>query len=112
MRRLFLGLFAAAMMLSLSGCVLVGFRAPFSPPIGWLYSDYRAPLMTDQSGLILGPKKGVATTQTVLGMVTTGDASLETAAKSAGITKINYADYHLVNILGVIATVEVAVYGE
>jgi hypothetical protein len=45
-------------------------------------------------------------------LVATGDASIEAAAKSAGITKIHHVDYHSKNILGIIGTFTVMVYGE
>ena len=84
-----------------------------TPALGILYTDVKAPVtatgntLTDENMLV-----GTATAQSVLGLVATGDASIATAAKSAGITKIHHVDYHSTNILGIVATYTVIVYGE
>ena len=47
-----------------------------------------------------------------LGLIAVGDASIRTAANSAGITKIHHVDYHTTNMLGIVARITVTVYGE
>ena len=59
-----------------------------------------------------GTKVGSAKATSYLGWIAMGDASIEAAAKSAGITKIHHVDEHSTNILGIIATYTVLVYGE
>ena len=59
-----------------------------------------------------GTKVGTATATNILGWVLTGDASVETAAKSAGITKISHIDREHSSILGIYGTYKVIVYGE
>ncbi|MFA8449278.1 MAG: TRL-like family protein [Bacteroidales bacterium] len=81
-----------------------------SPAIGLIYSDVKAPLLaTSNEG---SSKVGKATVQSILGAVAMGDASIEAAAKEAGIKKIHHVDYHSKSIIGIIATYEVYVYGE
>ena len=41
-----------------------------------------------------------------------GDASIHTAARRARITKIHHSDYRHENILGLISTFTITVYGE
>ncbi|WP_308762193.1 TRL-like family protein [uncultured Bacteroides sp.] len=59
-----------------------------------------------------GTKVGTATATNILGWVLTGDASVETAAKSAGIKKISHVDRENMSILGIYGTYKVIVYGE
>lgn len=81
-----------------------------APLTGFLYTDVKAPMaVTSNEG---STKVGTAKAQTILGLVATGDASIEAAAKSAGITKIHHVDYEANSILGVIASFTVVVYGE
>lgn len=94
----------AAFMLSSCGAAVM------TPAAGYLYTDVKAPLTaTSNSG---SGKVGSGEIASILGIVATGDASIESAAKSAGITKIHHVDYHTKNILGVYATWTVFVYGE
>lgn len=98
-------LFVGGVTLLLSSCAV-----PKSPLTGFLYTDIKAPLTaTSNSG---SSKVGSATAQSILGIVATGDASIDAAAKSAGITKIHHVDEHSKSILGIIATYKVYVYGE
>ena len=41
-----------------------------------------------------------------------GDASIKTAARRAGITRVQFADYELCSILGIVSFLTVYVYGE
>jgi hypothetical protein len=89
----------------LSSCAMVK-----SPLFGTLYLDVKAPhSATSNSG---SSKVGTAEAQSILGLVATGDASIDAAAKSAGITKIHHIDEHSTNILGIIAKYKIYVYGE
>lgn len=105
MKKLFFAFCAGATLL-LSSCAGVG----SAPLMGGLYADLKAPVaVTSNSG---SSKVGTAQATSILGLVATGDASVETAAKSAGITKIHHVDQHVTNILGVYATYTISVYGE
>jgi TRL-like protein family len=94
-----------ASALLFSSCAMV--KSPLS---GFLYTDMKAPFaITDAEG---SSKVGTAKATSILGWIATGDASIEAAAKSAGITKIHHVDEHVTNILGFFATYTVVVYGE
>jgi len=81
-----------------------------SPLTGFMYTDVKAPLaVTSNQG---SSKVGSAEAQSILGIVATGDASIDAAARAGGITKIHHVDYHATSILGIIATFKVVVYGE
>ena len=102
MKKLF-GIFILASLLS--SCAYVA-----APATGVLYTDVKAPLaVTSNSG---SSKVGTGEVTSILGIVATGDASIESAAKSAGITKIHHVDYEAMSILGLYAKYTVVVYGE
>jgi len=90
----------------ISGCAAYG----VSPVTGFLYTDVKAPVTatsnTDAS------KVGTSTATSIFGLIATGDASIQTAARDAGITRIHHVDFHTTSILGIYATFTVYVYGE
>ena len=106
MRGVLLLLLAVGLCAGAAGC----YTAPVMPPSGWVYSQVRAPLDTDLARTSLG-KSGEASTTCILGMVATGDCSVQAAAKSAGLTTVNHADYEYYNVLGVYQRFTVRVYG-
>ena len=57
-------------------------------------------------------KVGTATVKGYVGLVALGDASIEAAARSAGITRINHVDYESKSILGLYNVYTVIVYGD
>ena len=91
--------------LFLSSCAVV--RAPMS---GSIYTDMKAPLTATSNPV--GSKVGSSEALGILGIVATGDASIQAAAKKAGITKISHVDYKAYSILGLFARYTVYVYGE
>lgn len=97
-----MGLVVAALM---SNCAMV--KTPLS---GFLYTNVKSPVaVTSNSN---SSKVGSAQASSILGWVATGDASIEAAAKSAGINKIHHVDEEGTSILGFYATYKVYVYGE
>ncbi len=82
---------------------------------GFLYQDTKAPMPQVS---YFGPstssaaKKGEASYSSILGILVTGDASLKEAMERGGITKVHHIDHQVTNILGIIATYKVIVYGE
>ena len=89
----------------MSSCAMV--KTPLS---GYLYSSVKSPVaVTSNSG---SSKVGTAQASSILGWVATGDASIQAAAKNAGITKISYIDEEGTSILGFYATYKIYVYGE
>ncbi|MCC8034924.1 MAG: TRL-like family protein [Rikenellaceae bacterium] len=81
-----------------------------SPVTGFVYMDVKAPEAVTANGN--SSKVGTAKVQSILGIVATGDASIEAAATSAGISKIHHIDYVAKNILGIVASYTIYVYGE
>lgn len=99
------------LMVVFSGCA--GFiQAPFIPGYGALYASYKAPLNVELDGTKLGTKTGTASAENILGLIATGDASIQAAAAAGNIKTINHADYELQNILGVYSKTTVIVYGD
>lgn len=96
---------AAVAAVMLSSCAMV--KSPLSAT---LYMDVKGPVaVTSNTG---SSKVGSATATGILGLIATGDASIDAAAKKGGITKIHHVDEHATSILGIIAKYEVIVYGE
>jgi len=101
---------AAFALTSMTGC-----GAYIAMGGGLLYQDTKAPLAAVS---YYGPntssvsKVGEASMSSILGLITTGDASIKRAMEVSGITKIHHIDTQMTNILGIIATYKVIVYGE
>lgn len=66
----------------------------------------------DVTGNKMAQKVGRSSAVAYLGLVATGDASYQAAAKNAGITKISHVDKRNYTILGIYTTYETIVYGE
>lgn len=100
-----------AAVLVLSGCA--GFvRAPISPGMGLVFSDYKMPLDSGFGDRKVTEKVGKATTENILGVVVVGDSSIEAAAAEGNITTIHHVDYHFWNILGIYSKFTTLVYGD
>lgn len=100
------------LVLLVGAFMLVGCAGPYSP--GWIVSDYEFPASSpdDATGLQLGSKAGTSQMVNYLGWVAIGDASIQAAAKSAGISKVKTVDVHYNSILGIINTTTTKVTGE
>lgn len=88
------------------------YQAPVVPGKGCLFADVSAPMDLDVEKSGLGTKSGEAKSKNVLGLISTGDCSIQTAAKNGGITDIRHVDYKFTNILGVYAEFTTVVHGE
>lgn len=82
-----------------------------SYPLGVIFTEVKEPVAVGDQP-ITGTKVGKAMSTSVLGIVATGDASITTAARNGGITKISHVDYEVRNILGVVGEYTTVVYGE
>lgn len=81
-----------------------------TPITGGAYTNVKDGLLvTGNSG---SSKVGTAEAVGYLGLVALGDASIQAAAKSAGITKIHHVDYEAKSILGIVNNYTIFVYGE
>ena len=87
MKKLFAFAFAAMM---LAGCVK-------SPLVGGIYTDV---------------KVGTAEAKGYVGVVALGDASIQAAAREAGITRIHHVDYQAKSYVGVYTIYTIIVYGD
>ncbi len=96
---------ALLLMTLMTGCIAVA-----TPAIGVLYTGVKwGGEPTDNSG---SSKMGTSDAMSIMGLVAVGDASIETAAKKAGISKIHHVDYETMNILGFYGKLTIKVYGE
>jgi len=82
-----------------------------SPAMGGLFTEVKAPLATGPT-TVRATKVGTAMAKTVLGLVATGDASIETAMRNGGITRIHHVDYEAKSILFFYGEFTTIVYGE
>jgi hypothetical protein len=106
-RLLLLAIVASAAVLG-QGCLV----APVIPPYGIIFSDLKAPLDIDMNNTPVSSKSGRAMTTSIIGLVATGDASINTAARDGGLTTIHYADYEYKNLVGIIQNYTTVVYGD
>ncbi len=98
---------------TLLALAFVAFLLPgcgFSGMYGALYTDVTTPVEATSNGA--GSKVGTSEVTSILGLVATGDAGINAAAKAGGITKISHVDMHTMSILGLYAKFTVYVYGE
>ncbi len=106
MKTLCLALILCVVCFSFQGCMIVA-----SPAAGAILTDVKAPI-TATSNTATYSKVGTAQCSSILGLVASGDASIEAAVKSAGITKISHVSYESKNILGIYGTFTTYVYGD
>ncbi len=91
--------------------MLTGCAQTSSPVFGGLYTGVSGPVTaTPASGQ--ATKMGTGKATSILGLIATGDASINSAAQAAGITTIHHVDFRATSILGLFASYEVIVYGE
>jgi hypothetical protein len=81
-----------------------------SPVNGYLYTNVSGPVAVGASQ-DTPTKVGRATSRSIFGVYAVGDASIDTAAKNGGITRIHHVDYETQSVLGVIADYTTVVYG-
>lgn len=94
---------------SLAGCAGFAFQGR-GTTAGFLYNSTQVNEGVTNNNL--GAKKGQACASSILGLVTTGDASVATAAKAGGITKVGTIDQEHSNLLGIYASYCINVTGE
>jgi hypothetical protein len=96
-------------LMSLTGCATIAFSGQ-GVPVAFLYADASVPVHSTQNEV--GKKKGEACATSILGLVTTGDASIRAAADAGGIKEISAVDASIKNILGIVATYCTVVSGQ
>ena len=102
MKKFLASAFFAAALLG-TGCVK-------SPVVGGVYTDVKDGLaVTGNAG---SSKVGTAEVKGYVGLVAMGDASIQTAAREAGITRIHHVDYQSKSYVGVYTVYTIIVYGD
>ena len=91
---------------ALTGCAVVS--APVSN--GLIYTEVSGPVAATNADTY--SKVGKSSCVAILGIVSTGDASIDAAMKNSGITKIHHVDHKSTSILGIFAKFTTIVYGE
>ena len=95
---------------AVSALFLYSCAAVKSPLTGFVYTGVKTPIaVTSNSN---STKVGISKATSILGWFAIGDASIEAAAKSAGITKIHHVDAQSTSVLSIFASYEIFVYGE
>lgn len=97
---------AGLSLIALSGC----YAGAGSPVPGLLYADVKTP--KEATSVTASAKSGVATCESILGLIGLGDCSIATAKQNGGITQIQSVDYDVKNILGLYATYTTRVRGQ
>ncbi|MDX1802671.1 MAG: TRL-like family protein [Alcanivorax sp.] len=92
-------------VVALSGCA-----SAVMPVTGLMYGNVKAPLMATTSS-DKPTRVGRASARSILGIIASGDASIQTAARNGGITEIHHVDYQSQNFFGVMSEFTVVVYG-
>lgn len=110
-RKTLAALILSAITLTLVGCAPT-MSVPVAPPTASIFTSIQAPLDTDFDETQISNKSGRASTIWILGIVATGDASIKAAAVNGGISEVQHADYHYLNVLGVFAKFTTIVYGK
>ncbi|MDP6438202.1 MAG: TRL-like family protein [Candidatus Brocadiia bacterium] len=94
------------------GCAFP-YTAPVVPPVGSFFSQISAPISTDfNEATAVATKHGSASSSSVLWLVAFGDCSIDAAAEEGELSKIHYADYTYLNVLGFYQNFTVTVHGE
>ena len=110
-------------LLAASGCGACGtyLELPVIPPQGILFSSVKAPLSVHVRTAAAGSaatKSSQSSTSYIRDILITGfdiawdDAAVADIARRGGISTIAYADYELLNVLGVYRRFTINVYGE
>ncbi len=108
-KALLLGIIPIVCLTMMTGCI------PGFYTVGTLYTAVKTPA---EVIAYYGPtanqaaKVSKVTATNILGIIATGDASLEAAMKQGGITKVHHVDQEVTSILGLWSTYTIYVYGE
>ncbi len=100
------------LLLSTSGCY-AGIASAGTGVPGLLYASTVTPEVgTSVTSNVAGKKVGQAVCQTYLGLIASGDCSVEAAAADGKITRIHSVARKVENVLGLFAKVTIIVTGE
>ncbi|NPV14612.1 hypothetical protein HPY86_06740 [candidate division WOR-3 bacterium] len=108
-KALLLGIIPLVCLTMMTGCI------PGFYTVGTLYTSVKTPA---SAVAYYGPqatsnaKVAKVTATNILGLIATGDASLEAAMRESGIKKVHHIDQEVTSILGLWSTYTIYVYGE
>lgn len=103
----FLGLCVGLLLIAgMAGCAM----SLRSPVTGWAYTGTKG--SENVTANPVASKMGKSCATSILGIAGYGDASVTTAANSAGITRISHVDTENFSVVGVYAQGCTIVYGE
>ena len=106
MRKLYLYL----PVLLLLAVFFMGCAMATAPVTGTIYNNSGGPVTaTSNEGWT---KVGFAEATSILGVIGSGDATIQEACKNGGIKKIHHVDYKCMSILGLYAKYTCYVYGD
>ena len=103
MKKKLKALFLSFAVLGLTACA-----TPY--PLGGIMTDVTLPVQVT-SNAESSSKVGEATCKSYLAMFSSGDCSFDAAKKNGGISKVEHADWHAKNFLGLVGTYKLMVYG-
>lgn len=89
---------------------LTGCATAAAPTTGLLFSDVKGPVNSNEGTAT--SKQGQSCASNILGLLATGDASIEAAKEDGGINKVTTVDHATKNILGLYAQFCTVAYGE
>lgn len=88
MKKLLLGILGVTF---LSSCANMG-------PVGVIYTDVNVPRQATSAS---GTKVGQSVSKSYLGLIATGDSSIEQAKRNAGISTVSSVDHKVNSVLGI-----------
>jgi hypothetical protein len=95
---------AGFMFFAVAGCQPVA-----SHVMGALLLDAYGPISATSA---TGTREGKACAKSILGLVGSGDASIDAAKKAGGIQEVSSVDYHSTSTLGIVAEFCTIVHGK
>jgi hypothetical protein len=96
--------------LVVAGAMLAGCAMAAAPLNGSWFTDLQWSMQVPNGAA--GSKAGEAKATSILGLICTGDCSVQAAAKAGGITKVTTVEHHSKSILGLFAEFTTQVTGE
>ena len=109
----FIAAFLGFSLVVITGCTSQ--MVEFAPPPGFLFTNYKAPLLIDYQETPVENQKGSASAQyfqePFFGLnFSWDDCSVKQASREGQITKVGTADYEFFSLLGIYARTSVHVY--
>lgn len=106
----------ASLVVVFAGCVQ--YSAAVKPPFGAVYTHFQAPLDANFDSTPVCEKQGKAQSRYIALPIYWGlsvafdDSMIAKAAENGGLKQVEYADYEIMNILGIYTEFTVHAYGK